>query len=235
MGVNRPRDYRRRGLPDIFRTNFSDERETLYRNRGDGEFDDVTVPPGSSRNTRFVGWGCGFFDFDNDGWQDLLLVNGHVFPEVERSKHRHSLQGSRDSVSQHRRRQVSGHLRKAPAPAYWSGTPRAARLSATSITTASVEVLVNNQNEAPSLLHLSQRPAGHWLIIRLVGTRSNRSAIGARVRHRRRPTQTAKSAAEAVTCRKAICGSISASVVQRVPIRSKYSGLADKYNGKKSY
>ena len=83
MGVTSG-DFDGDGLPDIFRSNFSDERETLYRNRGGGEFDDVTTPAGLSRNTRYVGWGCGFFDFDNDGRPDLLLVNGHVFPEVER-------------------------------------------------------------------------------------------------------------------------------------------------------
>jgi hypothetical protein len=69
---------------DLFRSNFSDERETLYRNRGHGEFDDATQSAGLAHNTRFVGWGCGFFDFDNDGRKDLLLVNGHAYPEVDR-------------------------------------------------------------------------------------------------------------------------------------------------------
>ncbi len=72
------------GWESIFRTNFSDELETLYRNRGKGEFEDATVDSGMGQNTRFVGWGCGFFDFDNDGWPDLLLVNGHAFPQVDR-------------------------------------------------------------------------------------------------------------------------------------------------------
>ena len=79
-------DYLHEGIPSIFRTNFSDELETLYRNLGKGEFQDVSVEAGLGRNTRFVGWGCGFFDFDNDGWPDLLLVNGHAFPEVDRLK-----------------------------------------------------------------------------------------------------------------------------------------------------
>jgi len=79
-------DYDGDGKLDIFRSNFSDERETLYRNRGAAAFDDATITAGLAHNTRFVGWGCGFFDFDNDGWKDLLLVNGHVFPEVDRLK-----------------------------------------------------------------------------------------------------------------------------------------------------
>ena len=85
MGVDRG-GLLHEGFPSIFRTNFSDELETLYRNRGKGEFEDVSVESGMGRNTRFVGWGCGFFDFDNDGWPDLLLVNGHAFPEVDRLK-----------------------------------------------------------------------------------------------------------------------------------------------------
>ena len=77
-------DYDGDGSLDLFRSNFSDERETLYRNRGQGEFDDAAQSAGLAHNTRFVGWGCGFFDFDNDGWKDLLLVNGHAYPEVDR-------------------------------------------------------------------------------------------------------------------------------------------------------
>src|SRR5947209_6125777 len=77
-------DYNHDGRLDIFRTNFSDERETLYRAQADGNFEDATSAAGLAHNTRYVGWGCGFFDFDNDGWKDLLLVNGHAFPEVDR-------------------------------------------------------------------------------------------------------------------------------------------------------
>ena len=76
-------DFDRDGHDDIFRTNFSDERSTLYRNRGDGDFDDATGHLGLGVNTRFVGWGTAFLDADNDGWSDVLLINGHVFPEVE--------------------------------------------------------------------------------------------------------------------------------------------------------
>src|SRR6185295_18702441 len=83
MGVDAA-DYAGDGHAGIFRSNFSDEFETLYRNRGKGIFDDVTLEAGLGVNTRYVGWGVGFFDFDNDGWKDLLLVNGHAYPEVDR-------------------------------------------------------------------------------------------------------------------------------------------------------
>src|SRR5262249_62327936 len=79
-------DFDGDGLLDIFKTNFSDDTATLYRNHGDGTFDDVTWPAGLGTNTQYLGWGTVFFDFDNDGWPDLLQVNGHVYPEVDRHK-----------------------------------------------------------------------------------------------------------------------------------------------------
>ena len=77
-------DFNGDGRPDIFKTNFSDDTSTLYRNNGDGTFDDVTTAAGLGLYTKYLGWGTMFFDFDNDGWPDLLLVNGHVYPEVDR-------------------------------------------------------------------------------------------------------------------------------------------------------
>ncbi len=76
-------DFNGDGRLDIFKTNFSDDTATLYRNNGDGTFDDVTYPAGLGLNTQYLGWGTMFLDFDNDGWPDLLLVNGHVYPEVD--------------------------------------------------------------------------------------------------------------------------------------------------------
>jgi hypothetical protein len=179
MGVTSG-DYDGDGRPDIFRSNFSDERETLYRNRGAAEFDDVTLAAGIAHNTRFVGWGCGFFDFDNDGWKDLLLVNGHVFPEVERLKidihykdrailYRNNGNGSFTDISE---RAGAGILER-----------HAARGAAFADydNDGSVEVLINNQNEAPSLLKSARKPDGNWVILKLEGVTSNRSAIGARV------------------------------------------------------
>ena len=174
-------DFDGDGRPDIFRSNFSDERETLYRNRGDGQFDDVTVPAGLGRNTRYVGWGCGFFDFDNDGLPDLLLVNGHVFPEVDRL-----------GIDIHFRdhailyRNLGGgkfaDITASAGPAVLDRQSARGAAFADYDNDGMVEVLINNQNAAPSLLKQQLRPANHWIALSLAGTRSNRSALGARVK-----------------------------------------------------
>ncbi len=175
-------DVRQKGVLDIFRTNFSDERETLYRSLdAEGNFEDATIVAGMSRNTRFVSWGCGFFDFDNDGWKDLLLVNGHVFPEVDRLKldiHYkdrailyHNLgNGKFEDISESAGPGIlERHSSRGAAFGDYDNDGR-------------VEVLVNNQNDPPSLLKQTLPIANHWIILKLTGTRSNRSAIGARVK-----------------------------------------------------
>jgi hypothetical protein len=174
-------DYDGDGWPDIFRSNFSDERETLYHNRGHGEFDDATLAAGMALNTRFVGWGCGFFDFDNDGWKDLLLVNGHVFPEVDRL-----------GIDVHYKdRAILYHnngkgkfvdISESAGPGILERHCARGAAFGDYDNDGAVEVLVNNQNEPPSLLKQSTPPAGNWVLLKLVGVKSNRSAIGARVR-----------------------------------------------------
>ena len=174
-------DYLDDGHIAIFRTNFSDEFETLYRSQGDGNYEDVTLGAGMGRNTKYVGWGTGFIDFDNDGWKDLLLVNGHVFPEVEqlhidihykdRAIVYHNLgNGSFEDISEHAGPGIlERHSSRGAAFADFDND-------------GAVEVVVNNQNEAPSLLKQSQHPPGHWILVKLEGTKSNRSAIGAKVK-----------------------------------------------------
>jgi hypothetical protein len=174
-------DYDGDGLIDIFRSNFSDERETLYRNHGDGQFDEVTAAAGLAHNTRYVGWGCGFFDFDNDGWKDLLLVNGHVFPEVDRLNaavryknpmilYRNTGKGRFEDVS------------AAAGPALADLHSARGAAFGDIDNDGSVEVVVNNQNEPPSLLKQSATGSNHWIVLTLSGSKSNRSGIGARVR-----------------------------------------------------
>ena len=73
-------DYDCDGMFDIFKTNFADDTCNLYHNNGDGTFTDVTFASGIGINNHYVAWGCGFVDYDNDGWPDIIQVNGHVYP-----------------------------------------------------------------------------------------------------------------------------------------------------------
>jgi hypothetical protein len=174
-------DYDRNGTMDIFKTNFAGDTSTLYANSGAGFCDDRTFQSGLGRNTRWLGWGVGFADFDLDGWLDLLLVNGHVYPEVDRLQ---SEVGYRQrkvvyrNLGNGRFEDVSEAL-GAPVT-----TPKAGRGAAFADidNDGDIDVIVNNVNDTPDLFR-TNAPAGRsWLIVRLVGRRSNRSAIGARVR-----------------------------------------------------
>ncbi len=174
-------DFDGDGRDDLFRTNFSDERSTLYANRGNGDYDDATVRYGLGVNTRFVGWGCAFLDADNDGWRDVLLVNGHVFPEVENLA---------DSDLNYRERPVLyrnlGGKRFVDI-SLTSGPGLAERRAARGLALADIdndgrlEALINSQNERPALLAQTGEAWENWILLDLEGTESNRSAIGARV------------------------------------------------------
>ena len=174
-------DYTGDGHLSIFRTNFSDEFETLYRNRGGGNFDDVTLDAGLGENTRYVGWGTGFFDFNNDGWKDLLLVNGHVFPEIE-NLHIDIHYKDRAILYENLQNGKFRDISQQAGPAFLEKHSSRGAAFGDFDNDGSVEIAINNQNEPPSLLKQTARPPGHWVILKLIGTRSNRSAIGARVK-----------------------------------------------------
>jgi hypothetical protein len=164
----------------VFRSNFSDEMETLYHNRGDGNFDEVTLAAGMGKNTRFVGWGAGFFDYDNDGRPDLVLVNGHVFPEVE--KLHTDIRFKDRAILYHNVGNGSfADVSESAGPGIQERHSSRGAAFGDIDNDGSVEVLVNNQNEAPSLLKLASDAPAHWLTMKLEGTRSNRSAVGAKV------------------------------------------------------
>jgi hypothetical protein len=179
MGVSAA-DYDRDGWLDIVKTNFDDDTPSLYRNLGRGLFDDVTRATGLGVNTRYLGWGTGFLDVDLDSWPDILIVNGHVYPEADRLGGRYSYEQSKllyRNLGNGRFEDVSMRaglallVKKASRGAAFGDLFNMGRQ----------DVVVNNMNDAPSLLHNCAAPAGHSLLVELVGTRSNRSAIGARV------------------------------------------------------
>jgi hypothetical protein len=173
-------DYDGDGFLDIVKTNFDADTSSLYRNRGDGTFDDNTFASGIGRNTKFVGWGVGFLDFDNDGWPDIFMANGHVYPEIDKASadasylqrkilYRNNHDGKFDDVS----------LRAGPG----IQLKRSSRGVAFGdlFNTGHTDILVNNMNEAPTLLHNFKTYEHRSVTFRLVGKDPNRFALGARV------------------------------------------------------
>jgi hypothetical protein len=178
MGVH-AMDYDGDGWLDIIKTNFSDDTATLYHNNGDGTFTDVTNEAGLGRNTQFLGWGALFLDIDNDGWPDIFLANGHVYPEVDR-------RGFSTSFRERKVLYWNQHNAKFLDISTNAGPGITALFNSHGIAAADfdndgkVEILVNNSHDTPSLLkNLGEQ--GNWVLVKLTGTRSNRDAIGARV------------------------------------------------------
>jgi hypothetical protein len=173
-------DYDGDGKLDIFKTNFSDDTSTLYRNNGNGTFDDVTFAAGLGLYTRYLGWGTMFFDFDNDGWPDLLLVNGHVYPEVDRQNLGSSYQEPRILYRNNGNKTFSDISAQAGAAIT---TLHAGRGLAVGDlwNDGRVSAVISNMNAGPSLLVNQVRTANHWVGIKTVGTKSNRDGIGARI------------------------------------------------------
>jgi hypothetical protein len=172
-------DTRNLGRLDIFKTHFADDTPVLYASDGK-MFADLTNKAGFGAFTHYVGWGAGFADFDNDGHMDLLFVNGNVYPEIE--KH----------FADYKHKNPRMLLRNAGGGAFvdmsergGSGivTPHSSRGCAFGDfdNDGDVDAVVMNMNEPPSLLRNDVKNSNHWLKLKLVGTKSNRSAIGARV------------------------------------------------------
>jgi hypothetical protein len=177
-------DYNGDGLIDIFKTHFSDDLPALYKNSGRDFFEDASRAAGFD-HTRYVEWGTGLADFDNDGWPDILIATGNVYPEVEKIFKEYPHRSPRllyQNLGNGKFREVTARM----GPGILS--PKSSRGCAFGDfdNDGDIDVLVMNMNEPPLLLrneYVNQRNAGsnHWLKLRLVGTKSNRSAIGARV------------------------------------------------------
>jgi enediyne biosynthesis protein E4 len=180
MGVSAA-DYDLDGNLDLMKTNFAGDTPSLYRNLGGGNFEDTTFTAGLGAHTQFLGWGCGFFDFDNDGWPDILICNGHVYPEVEQLK-------TEAGYSQRKllyRNLRNGHFADVSLNA-GSGIsdPVAARGCAFGDfdNDGDIDVVVNTVNDYPQLLRCDSKLENNWIKVRTIGTKSNRSGIGSRLR-----------------------------------------------------
>jgi hypothetical protein len=173
-------DYDGDGNLDIFKTNFSDDTATLYHNNGDSTFSDATFTTGLGLHTQYLGWGTMFLDFDNDSWPDLLLVNGHVYPEVDKYKlgsnymeprilHHNNGNGTFSDISEKAGKGITTatSARGLAIGDLWND----GRLSA----------VIINMGAPPSLIVNQVRSKNHWIGIKTVGTKSNHDGIGARV------------------------------------------------------
>ncbi len=173
-------DYDGDGHLDLFKTNFSDDTSTLYRNNADGTFTDNTFSAGLGINTQVLGWGTMFLDVDNDGWPDILQVDGHVYPEVD-SGHLGSAFREPRLLYRNLANGKFADISRESGPGITQ--PRAARGLAIGDlwNDGRMEAVINNISDQPMLLVNLAANQNHWLGIRLVGTTSNRDAIGARI------------------------------------------------------
>jgi hypothetical protein len=173
-------DYDCDGWFDIFKTNFADDTCNLYHNNGDGTFSDVTFASGIGINNQYVAWGCGFVDFDNDGWTDIIQVNGHVYPEIAGHEIGQTFKNPRLLY-----KNMGGQFKDVSSS---MGPGISERYSSRGAAfgdydnDGDIDALVLNMNDLPSLLRNDGGNKQNWIKIKLVGIKCNRTAIGARVR-----------------------------------------------------
>lgn len=174
-------DYDADGWFDIFKTNFADDTPNLYHNNGDGTFTDRIGSSGLGVVTSNVSWGNGFVDVDNDGWKDIFYVNGHVYPEVDLYKTAGSYRQPRllyRNLGDGRYQNISVESGPGFERMYSSRGCAFGDFN----NDGGADILIMNMNEPPSLWRNESQGENHSLVVKLTGTRTNRSAIGARVR-----------------------------------------------------
>ena len=173
-------DYDGDGNLDLFKTNFSDDTATLYHSNGDGTFTDVTFAAALGVHADALGWGTMFADVDNDGWPDLLVANGHVYPEVDSAKLGASFKEPRFLYRN------LGHgkfldLSSTAGPGLLQPHSGRGLAVADLWNDGRLEAVINNLSDRPMLLVNLARNQNHWLDLQLTGTTSNRDGIGSRV------------------------------------------------------
>ena len=173
-------DFDLNGTLDIFKTHFRGDTNVLYANSGKASFEDRTLASGMAVETRFVNWGAGIFDFDNDGNPDIFFVSGNVYPEVEAKHPEMPLKTPRvlfRNLGGGKFEELIGEAGAALQKEYCSRGCAFGDFD----NDGDLDILIVNLNEPPSLLRNDLKGGHHWLKLKLIGTKSNRSAIGARV------------------------------------------------------
>jgi hypothetical protein len=173
-------DYDGDGKLDLFKTNFSDDTSTLYRNNGDGTFDDKTFSAGFGLNTQYLGWGVVFLDVDNDGWPDLLLVNGHVYPEVD-SQHLGSNFQEPKILYHNNGNGTFNDISAAAGPGITAVSSARGLAAGDLWNDGRMSAVISNMNAPPMLLVNDVRNGNHWIAFRTTGSKSNRDGIGAKI------------------------------------------------------
>ncbi len=173
-------DYNLDGRLDIYKTHFSDDTNVLYRNDGGGSFTDVTSAARLGVETRYTGWGTGFVDLDNDGWPDIFMVTGNVYPEIERKVPGYPYKTPR-VVFRNLGNGAFEELIEQAGPGVAAAHSSRGCAFGDFDNDGDMDILIVNLNEPPSLLRNDVGSRNHWIKVKLVGVASNRSAIGARV------------------------------------------------------
>ena len=169
-------DYDHDGKFDLFMTNFDDDYNTLYHNNGKLSFTDVSYAAKvAAVSLPYVGWGTKFFDYDNDGWVDLFVANGHVYPQIQTYRQRNFIhRNNRDGTFS----EVAQQL----------GAPFSEKRAGRGVAfgdidnDGDVDIVINNLDGPPTVLRNDGGNANNSILIKLIGVKSNRSAIGARVK-----------------------------------------------------
>ena len=174
-------DYTHNGLIDLFNTTFSDDYKPLYRNDGGGNFTDISYQAGIAEPTiPFLGWGTAFFDYDNDGWLDLFVVNGHVYPAVDKQNW-----GTTWAQRAQLLHNNKGKLEFVP-PVEGSALAKLAVARGMAFgdlfNDGRVDVVINNMDSSPSVFRNVAEERNHWIAFKLTGgPKSPRDAVGAKV------------------------------------------------------
>ena len=173
-------DYDLDGHLDLFKTHFAEDANGLYHNDGKGNFDDMTRSSRLAVETRYICWGAGIIDLDNDGYPDLFMVTGNVYPEVERKLPQYANQTPR-AVFRNLGNRTFEELGEEAGPGVTDAHCSRGCAFGDFDNDGDLDILIVNLNEPPSLLRNDMKQKQNWIKVKLEGVKSNRSAIGARV------------------------------------------------------